>query len=688
MSEAQNRGWYDTDDPCPVGSAAMHALTVVALLVLLAPAAAAASPPAVGYAAPARLTVVTDVNYPPYLFQSADGQLQGILSEKWALWSRSTGVPVQLIGMDWAQAQASVENGSHDVIEVLTYTPGRAALYEFSPPYSPVEARVYFHRTISGISNDVATMRGFTIGAKAGSACGSWLGERAVEVEESFATSEALVRAASAAEVRLFCMDAPAARYFLFKHRLADEFRETPPLYVTEFHWAVRKGRAELRDFIQRGFDGIAPDEIEAIKARWLGNPLRFPIATRYLYYLGFAALAVIGAGTLLVLWNRTLRRRVAARTAELSAAITEQRRSTERLRATLDNTPGVAVQWFDRSGRVLYWNPASEKLYGITAADAAGKTMDALIHTPEQYHAFLALIAAMERTGEPCGPLEITIRGRHGTEVAVLYTMFMIPGQGAEPVFVCMDVDISERKRAEHRVQEYVERLQALSRRLLEAQEAERRTVARELHDEVGQQLTAVLVTLHALKSMTTDGGFAGRLEEGARFVDRVIDEIRNTSLRLRPTVLDDLGLIPALRWLVGQQHAATNMDIGLEIAALSSDIPPETATACFRIVQESITNAVRHARASRVRVRIAESAGRLDFEVEDDGAGFDPEQARVKSSEGRSSGLTGARERAELLGGTLDVRATPGRGTVVHASLPLAEPGTRQAPSDAVAA
>ena len=214
---------------------------VPAALVALALLASQADLPAAhAAAAPEHLLVVTDINYPPYLFRNEDGQLQGILKDKWELWSRRNRVPVQLVGMEWSKAQESVQNGSADVIEALAYTPARVNLYEFSPAYAPIEARVYFHRSISGIS-DVASMRGFTLGAKDGSACASWLRERGVTRIRPYPSSEVLVRAAGAGEVRLFCMDSPVAQYLLFKLGLAEDFRETPPLYSAEFHWAVKK---------------------------------------------------------------------------------------------------------------------------------------------------------------------------------------------------------------------------------------------------------------------------------------------------------------------------------------------------------------------------------------------------------------------------------------------------------------
>src|SRR5262245_6954893 len=168
---------------------------------------------------PERIVVVTDENYPPYLFRDAAGRLQGIIKDKWELWSSRTGIPVAVEGMPWAKAQASIQDRSADVIEMLTYTEARARLYEFSSASSTVEARVYYHSSVSGIQ-DTSSMRGFTIGAKEGSACASWLSQRGVQAFRLFPDSEAVVRAAGKGEVRLFCMDAPAAQYFLVKERL------------------------------------------------------------------------------------------------------------------------------------------------------------------------------------------------------------------------------------------------------------------------------------------------------------------------------------------------------------------------------------------------------------------------------------------------------------------------------------
>lgn len=287
-----------------------------ALLTVLLLAAGGSAPAA--FSPPDRLIVVSDESYPPYLFRTESGVLEGILVDKWALWSKKTGVPVTVEGMEWAKAQESVRNGSADVIDALAYTEGRAPLYEFSPAYADVDARVYFHKSISGI-NDVASMRGFTIGAKDGSACAAWLEERGITTLRKFPTSDAVVDAARTREVPLFCMDVPAAQYFIFKQSLEGEFRQTEPLYVAQFHWAVAKGRAELRDFVQQGFQRIDVSELRDIDTRWTGSPVRAPFDSRY-FYLAAAAASVIAGTILLLAWHRSLAARTYSENAEQHA--------------------------------------------------------------------------------------------------------------------------------------------------------------------------------------------------------------------------------------------------------------------------------------------------------------------------------------------------------------------------------
>lgn len=215
-------------------------------------------------------------------------------------------------------------------------------------------------------------------------------------------------------------------------------------------------------------------------------------------------------------------------------------------------------------------------------------------------------------------------------------------------------------------------ERLQSLSQRLIEVQELERRTIAGELHDEIGQALTIVKMNLQALSTHAGARDVGDRLEESIATVTRALEQVRSLSLDLRPSLLDDLGLVATLRWYMARQARAAGFLLHFNVAEPPGRLTAVLETVCFRIAQEALTNVVRHARASEVWVQLRCDA-ELCLTVRDDGVGFDPAQEEARSIHGESFGLLGMRERASLSGGRLAIRSAPGRGTTVAVCFPL---------------
>lgn len=209
------------------------------------------------------------------------------------------------------------------------------------------------------------------------------------------------------------------------------------------------------------------------------------------------------------------------------------------------------------------------------------------------------------------------------------------------------------------------------LSARLVQAQETERRALSRELHDEVGQSLSAVLIELRNLST-----GLKARSEEQSLshvetvkgLVENTVRVVRNMALLLRPSMLDDLGLIPALKWQARESSKRTSMDVSVATELDSDDLPDEYKTCIYRVVQEALHNCARHSHATTVRIRVEQQADRLMLIIQDDGQGFDVRQMK-------GLGLLGIQERVARLGGTCSVHSKPGGGTILSVELPFTQ-------------
>jgi two-component system sensor histidine kinase UhpB len=219
---------------------------------------------------------------------------------------------------------------------------------------------------------------------------------------------------------------------------------------------------------------------------------------------------------------------------------------------------------------------------------------------------------------------------------------------------------------------------MSVLSARLLEAQEGERALLARDLHDDLGQLLTALQLQLEALRRRAPSGGDQLQLDECLGLVGQVLSQVRSLSLDLRPPQLDTLGLAAALRWFAERKLGAAP---GITLKFTADGIPalnPTVETACFRIAQEALTNVLRHADASTVEIELSVADGRLRMQLCDDGAGFDVGEQYERSIRGESSGLLNMQERAALIGGRLELRSAPG-GTRILLDMPMELEGAK---------
>jgi signal transduction histidine kinase len=217
---------------------------------------------------------------------------------------------------------------------------------------------------------------------------------------------------------------------------------------------------------------------------------------------------------------------------------------------------------------------------------------------------------------------------------------------------------------------------LKQLSARLVEAQENERRSISRELHDEVGQALTGIRVELATLSRMIRGqevDGLDVKVDEIKEMVESSVSVVRNMALLLRPSMLDDLGLVPALQWQAREVSKRTGVRVKVAAEGVSEDLPEDHKTCIYRIVQEALHNCVQHAQASMVRVTVQQEPGRILLAIQDDGKGFDAQQER-------GMGVLGMQERVSHLGGTFSIEFLPGNGVIVCVTLPFTKTAVGQ--------
>ncbi len=357
---------------------------------------------------------------------------------------------------------------------------------------------------------------------------------------------------------------------------------------------------------------------------------------------------------------------------------ITKRKRAEEelrgnevRLRGVVESTAdGLLV--VDRNGRVMIQNDRFGKMWGIPSELLASGDDNALLaHVVGQLshpEEFLAGVRALYDTDAEDMD---EVRFKDGR----VFERFSRPLvlQGAVMGRVWSFRDVTERKQAEGKLKVSRQRLQTLSRRLVKVQETERRHLARELHDEIGQGLTVAELNLQALLQLPGTDALAPRLQESLYVVERVLEQVHDLSLNLRPSMLDDLGLEPALRWYTERQAALAGLQAEVRADPLEQRLDPMIETECFRVAQEALTNVVKHAKARTVTVELTTNDEQLHLSVRDDGVGFDVAGLREKAVRGASLGLLSMEERATLAGGGLQYHATPGQGTEVHAWFPL---------------
>jgi PAS domain S-box-containing protein len=358
---------------------------------------------------------------------------------------------------------------------------------------------------------------------------------------------------------------------------------------------------------------------------------------------------------------------------------MSDQRRADgdQPFRSLLDALPDATLL-VRRDGRILMANKQAQAAFGYRAGELTGMPVGALV--PGRFrsrHAALRAAYAAHPASRPMrAGLELVALRRDGSEFPAEISLSPLKSRGAA-VFIAAVRDLTERRTAQLAREE--ERRWFL-KRVIDAQDDERRRIARELHDEAGQALTSLIVRLRTLqdaRSLREAKAQAARLRRG---LADTIGGLGRLARGLHPSLLDDLGLVAVLKRHAAEAAEALAIPIRVRTKGLGSRrLPRAVETALYRIAQEALTNVARHAVAKRVEMVLSRADGTVRLVVRDDGRGFDP-LARARGARSpHALGLLGIRERAAALGGTASIDSTPGRGTSVAVAVPLA--GARSA-------
>jgi len=363
---------------------------------------------------------------------------------------------------------------------------------------------------------------------------------------------------------------------------------------------------------------------------------------------------------------------------------ITERKQAETALRATsarlqtIIRAAPLAVMVLSPAGVVQLWNPAAEQLFGWQADEVLGRSTP--IVAPDQREAFQALLARV-CAGETIAGLTVRRQRRDATPIDVLLAAAPLH-EAADAVsgalYLLLDLTELEEVRASRA------RLQTLSQRLLKAQEAERRRIAQTLHDEIGQMLTVLKFTLETAHDDPELARSSGALGEGIAMVAQLLQQVRTLALDLRPSVLDDLGLVAALRSYLDRQAQRAGLEGTFSVEGSQAQrlesvrLPNAVEIACFRAAQEALTNVLRHAQARHVSVVLRAEDDAITLLIRDDGVGFDVEAAQERAVAGGSMGLLGMQEQVALAGGQIAITAALGSGTRIQIRFPLVPGGT----------
>jgi two-component system sensor histidine kinase DegS len=384
-----------------------------------------------------------------------------------------------------------------------------------------------------------------------------------------------------------------------------------------------------------------------------------------------FETLAAVVTGGLILTLVYAIRRGRSDREA-LVSAMSLLKESEAEYRELFENASD-AIWIHDLDGKIIQANKATEKLNGYTLAEMIGKDVRSFLS--EDGHTLAREVKEKLLSGEPVWPrYEQHLYRKDGSEAIVELTTRLITRGGRPVAFQNIARDVTAERKLQASLHFYLQNI-------LEAQEAERKRIARDLHDDTAQSLLYIIHQLDAVLSDKNAGLTSEVREKLVKLYTIAVDThdaLRRYTKQLRPAILDDLGLGPALEWLADNLTAETEADVTVQLSPIPQDLSHEVQLTLFRVAQEALANIKRHAEATQAGIRLARTGNLIRMTISDNGKGFDVPVVLSDFSNMGKLGLAGMQERIQLLGGSISVQSTPGRGTTIVVEVPACPDGT----------
>ncbi|MEW5842709.1 MAG: PAS domain S-box protein [Bacteroidota bacterium] len=352
-------------------------------------------------------------------------------------------------------------------------------------------------------------------------------------------------------------------------------------------------------------------------------------------------------------------------------------REAHERLQTIIQASP-LAILALDPLGRIMNWNAGAEQMFGWSEQETVGKVCPTV---PSEWLPDFHDMITQVVQGKTFSGLLRCRQKKDGTQINASITSAPLRNAAGEAIgAIAILKDVTERTKSEEErsklfteVQEAENQLRLLSRRLLETQESERKNISRELHDEIGQTLTAAKINLQSIQRITKSQKIENELDVTISYLEQSLQQVRDISLDLRPSILDDLGIEAALRWLITRFTQNTKLKFELEFSPANLKLPKELELDCYRVTQEALNNIVKHAGAKNVNISLLLEGKLIHLKIADNGKRFDVQKARELAIKGKSLGILGMEERVKLAGGEFKIKSSDKIGTEVCAAFPL---------------